>query len=377
VYRLSGYLDLAPDRPTLLVPIFTRKGMNTPYVQSMDEFYQIEDFFPYYHCEEFDVVGESRSLEADVGQGGVLAMRFPTGRIFFGGVDELYDLNEFRSNLFADAPLLKMQLDRIVVCTLAQQYENWELVAKTYFETEEQRNLWIQGEMALFQSNDSIWKRINAKSRPAPPKSLSVEANIDDEELISLLSDPQYYGYANWESLWLTLKSRLPRDERVYFIANDWLFAIFASSEMGRTRRIFVESLAYWKLVLEPDQRLIEFLSEIIGDGSFFSDDLGMPFSSLMSALQVVGRSKTTDRYMAALLRSLATNYFSYSQTRRLLADLNELVTRSEDIWEIALNYRDLLAEVRRRLSIFEGEDEVTEFDDRWGAAIAGLPVRE
>ena len=379
MYRLSGYLDLAPGRPTLLIPVFTLQGMNTPYVQSMDEFYQIEDFFPYYHCEEFDLVSEDRFLEADVGQGGVIAFRFPDGRIFHGGIDELYEVADVRTNLFAEAPFLKMQLDRISVCPLAEQYKNWELVANTFFETVEQRTLWVQGELLLFQNNDKIWKQINAKTKPTPPKSLSVDFNnTDDEELILLLSDPQYYEYVGWEKLWLQLRSRLPRDERVYFVANDWLYALFASvAEIRRTRKVFVENLAYWRMTSEPDQRLVEFLSEIIGDGMFFSDDLGMPFSSLIAALEVIGRGRNFERYIVALLRSLATNYFSYAQTQKLLSELDELVARPEDFMEIATNYRGLLKSVRDRLSIYEGEDLVKDFDETWGAAVTLLSVAQ
>lgn len=75
MYKLDGYLDLAPGRATLLIPVFTKRGINTPFVQNMDEFFQIEDFSPYYYCDEFDFVKEQRGLEADIGQGGIVAFR--------------------------------------------------------------------------------------------------------------------------------------------------------------------------------------------------------------------------------------------------------------------------------------------------------------
>jgi hypothetical protein len=33
-------------------------------------------------------------LEADIGQGGIVAFRFPDGAIFFGGVDHLFEVVE-------------------------------------------------------------------------------------------------------------------------------------------------------------------------------------------------------------------------------------------------------------------------------------------
>ena len=374
MYKLHGYLDLAPGRPALLIPVFTKKGINTPFVQSMDEFFQIEDFSPYYYCDEFDYVNELRVLEADIGQGGVLAFRFPGGEIFFGGIDQLFEAVESQPDHFlAGAPLLKMQLERITVADLPEQYGNWQLVANTFFETQGQRDLWLDGELQLYQNNDKIWKRINAKNKPEPAKRLTIDpSELDTEELITVLSDPKYYEFVGWEELWLQLKSRLPRDERVCLIANDWLYhtLVGALSDIGRTRKVFVEVLAYWRTTADPDQRFIEFLSEIIGDGSFFSDELRIPFSSLVAALQVIGRNKKSDGYISALLRALETNYFSYTQTEKLLSDLEELIASPKDIAEIAGNYADVLRGVRAKLSIFEGEELVQNFDATWATAI-------
>lgn len=58
MYRITGYLDLAPDRPSPLILIFARGQVNIPYAKSMDEFYQIDEFFPYFDCEEFDFITE-------------------------------------------------------------------------------------------------------------------------------------------------------------------------------------------------------------------------------------------------------------------------------------------------------------------------------
>jgi hypothetical protein len=62
VFKVFGYLDFAPDRPGVMVPVFSNIGTNIPYVQSLDEFYQIEEFFPYFQYEEFGFVSESRVL---------------------------------------------------------------------------------------------------------------------------------------------------------------------------------------------------------------------------------------------------------------------------------------------------------------------------
>jgi hypothetical protein len=76
VFRVSGYIDLADGAPGMLIPAFAKDGTNTPYVQSMDEFYDIEDFFAYYQYENYSFVSEGLLIEAEIGGAGLIALNW-------------------------------------------------------------------------------------------------------------------------------------------------------------------------------------------------------------------------------------------------------------------------------------------------------------
>jgi hypothetical protein len=377
MYKLTGYIDLAPNRPTFLIPVFTKSDTNTPYVQSMDEFCRIDDFFPYYDYERFDFIRESiRSIEADKGQGGVIAFRSHDGEIICGGTDSVFAFAELHKDSLADAPLLKMQLDRMTVEPLAEQYKDWQMVADACFATDSQKRSWIEGELHLYQSNEKIWKLINSKNKPKPPNQIPLlgVADPEVEDLIAVLSNPQYYDYVGWDLLWFGLKSKVPRDERVYFIANDWLYAtLWSMTDISRARTVLIETLKYWRHLyvyrsFAPE--LSEFIAEIIQDGTFFSDQLRMPFSSLREALYIVSRYRQAGLYLPTVLHALADNYFSYSDTVTLLSELEEPSTGPEYIAEMAAGHEQLLQRVADRIAIFEGEEFVDDFHRTWGPFI-------
>jgi hypothetical protein len=337
VFKVFGYLDFAPDRPGVMVPVFSKIGTNIPYVQSLDEFYQIEEFFPYFQYEEFGFVSESRVFEADVGEGGLIAFRSPAQEIICGGTDAVLFYLENKEYELEKAPLLKLQLLRIANAPLAQQYEIWRLAAERYFENKDQQAHWLDAELLTHQSNDRIWKRIKDKKSYSGPKHPSMAQKMravdpsDPEQRIVLLSDPQYYDFVGWDLEWFILKSQLPVDERVYLIANDWLYAVFSSNiEIAKTKNVLADVLKYWRSVGVVDDQFLEFLIELLQSGSFFSDELGLSNSALLAALYIIERNSHPD-YIAVLLSVLGGNYFPEQMMEALLLRLNDATRLNEE----------------------------------------------
>lgn len=246
---MFGYLDLARGRPALLVPVFSKPGTNTPYVQSLDEFYQIEEFFPYFKYDEFNVINETRIFEADVGQGGLIAFRTPTEDIVCGGTDAVLFYLENRAFELDKAHLLKLQLLRVANAPLAQQYEVWRLAADSYFSRKDQQARWVDAELLTHQSNDRIWTKIQAKAKKAKDNRRSISEKIksidptDPEQRIAILSDPQYYDFVGWDLEWFMLKAQLPVDERVH--PSLIIGYILSLAQMSKYRRRKMFSLMY------------------------------------------------------------------------------------------------------------------------------------
>jgi hypothetical protein len=226
-------------------------------------------------------------------------------------------------------PLLKLQLLRISNAPLALQYEVWRTASQRYFKSSSQRANWLDAELLMYQSNERIWNRINARKIERRAKGHFIVdrfESVDPEHRFAVLSNPEHFHFVDWEIEWFKLKEQLPTDERVYLLANDWLYSVFASNlEIGRTRNVFSESLRFSRTLTDRDDQFADFLSELIGSGQFFSDDLALSFNSLLAALDLIRRYLSEEDYIALLLQVLAANYFSYLQTQTLLDQLNAL----------------------------------------------------
>src|SRR6185437_13718300 len=235
----------------MLVPVFVKDGANTPYVQSMDEFYDVEDFFPYYQYEHFSFVSESLLIESEIGRAGLVAFRTPlNGNVWCGDVIEAVQYLNLHAAELDGTPLLKLQLLRTSNAPLAQQYEAWREVSEAYFKSPQQRARWLDAELLSYQNEDKIWERINSKKKQAKrPLVADRMESVDPEYRFSILSDPQTFECFDWELEWFKLKDQLPTDERVFALANDWLYSTFASNlEIGRTKNVLAETLRFWRI---------------------------------------------------------------------------------------------------------------------------------
>jgi hypothetical protein len=186
---------------------------------------------------------------------------------------------------------------------------------------------------------------------------------------MTVLSNPKYYEYAGWDLLWFKTREKCPLDERIYLIANYWLYANCDSkSELSNLRNILIETLRYWRTVRSSDDtKFAEFIIEIMEDGSFFSDQLRIPFSSLIAGLDVISLSLSHGDYIFALLLALANNYYPYDELEKLLLDLERGTFDGSDIYREVVNSHYLLMErILEKVTIFEGEDAVVAFNKRW-----------
>lgn len=378
----------------MLIPVFAKDGTNTPYVQSMDEFYDVEDFFAYYQYEKFSFVSENATIEAEIGRAGLIAFRTPLRQIWCGEASGAIQYLNMHAADLDHTPLLKLQLLRISNAPLAQQYEGWRSASDRYFKSPRQRANWLDAELLSYQSNDKVWNRINSKKVERRARLHFVAdrfQSVDPEHRFAVLSDPAHFDFSDWEIEWFKLKDQLPADERVYLLASEWLFSIFASNlEIGRTKNVFAESLRFLRTMDDQDDQFADFLSELIRSGQFFSDDLALSFSSLLAALDLIQKYLSDEDNIALLLRVLADNYFSHVQTQTLLArldivaqpkrvlvsDLGLFVSRqlsgSEVItleaWkDVAASHQDLLKVVLDRMGLLdEREPIVRSFIRKW-----------
>jgi hypothetical protein len=213
-----------------------------------------------------------------------------------------------------------------------------------------------------------------------------------------VLSNPQYFEYVDWEIEWIKLKEQVPADERVYFLANDWLYAVFGSNlEIGRTKNVLAESLRFWRTQHNQDGQFVEFLLELIRSGQFFSDELALSFLSLMAALDLMKRELSDEDYLAVLMQVIAQNYFSNSQTESLLDRIDEAAqpkrVLTSEFWpayssspagefvileswkDVAVNHQDFIRAVLNRVVLLDDRSPIAlAFKKKWQPLVISEP---
>ncbi len=200
---------------------------------------------------------------------------------------------------------------------------------------------------------------------------LGDKTSIDSEELVRLLSHPGLYDYNGWDVLWFELSNRLPFDERVYLIANNWLYSVFSSNaDIGRTKNVLLGALYYWcSGDFTADSQFYPFLSELIRNGTFCSAELSLPFSSLATALNLLEKHLTPQEWFYLMFDVLRDNYFSEGQTVQLL----QFVDDAADAADIDLISnepdRKTIQSVLGKLNLLRGRTEVDKFVEKWARA--------
>ncbi len=377
----------------MLVPIFSRGPLNTPFVQSMDRYCRVEEFFPYYQAEEFDLHYENETVIVEVGGDGLIAFREAGGSVWRGVVSGLVSYVDSHQIELDGAPLLKLQILRLIDAPLAQQYEVWRSASDRYFSRSSQKSHWLDAELLGYQNNGKIWNLVEAKKEKSKVERPSLAGRLDSldaEVRLEFLSEHEHFEYSDWDIEWFKLRDQLPADERVYLLANEWLYVMSGGGkELGRAKRVLAEMLRYWRSVPGYDAEFVDFLAELIRSGELFSDELGVSFHSLMAAIDIVERGLSDEDYISLLIVVLGDHYFSQSQTEEILMKLERAAqprrVLAAELWpafatsqkeevviveswkDVAARYQDVLRSAFDRLSRFSPETPALRtFEKKW-----------
>lgn len=279
MFDLNCYLDVSEGKPGMLVPLFSAKGTNLPYVQQMDEFFQVREIVPFLEYENYDVVPIELPRSVVVGDNGLIVFRSTDNSIVCGDVTEVLSYISQNKELISKNPLLNSQLQRIEAAELNPSFEGWRSAAAAVFIEDDQRRFWIDSEMMLFQKQKKIWADIEPLEIDSPKTADGgIYASISEygtEYLIRWLSNRSNFGSKDWTKVWHYVNACSPFDDRIQELALSWIFHVGdEDQDLKQTRSILFALLGRWKVGYElPD--LGEYLS------SRFASDESLVYSFL------------------------------------------------------------------------------------------------
>jgi hypothetical protein len=161
MFELMLLLDIADGCPGMLVPVFSSKKTNMPYVQQMDEFLIVKDVIPFLEYENYAIVPAEAPRSVSLGDKGIIAFRSADDAIICGDFQEVLAYIGGHLDVVSKDPVLRMQLHRVESAELKSSYENWRKVAAQVFEDADQSKFWIDSELQLFQKQKRIWREID------------------------------------------------------------------------------------------------------------------------------------------------------------------------------------------------------------------------
>jgi hypothetical protein len=230
MFNLNGFIDVSNGRPGMLVPLLSSPDTNLPYVQEMDEFLLVREIIPFLEYENYPTVPESQERSVRVGDRGLIAFRSVDGSIFCGNTEEaLKYVAENRALIEANLSL-RVQLNRIEAVGLEKSYDAWRDLAKSKFNSERQRALWLDSEHRLYKKQQQIWDEIDGDEvkpeRPSRPGLEKPLPEYDDEQLLRWLSVRSNYFAKGWTTVWHYVNVRAPFDDRVSLLGINWMYAV-------------------------------------------------------------------------------------------------------------------------------------------------------
>src|ERR1700730_13726528 len=134
MYKLMQFVDISDGHPGMLIPIFSSNSTNLPYVQQMDEYFQIREMLPFLDYENYSLVLAERGRTVGVGDRGLVAFRSTDHSIVYGNTTEIIEYIGLHRELIQRSAHLDSQLRRIEGEKLSSMYEPWRLFAKESFE---------------------------------------------------------------------------------------------------------------------------------------------------------------------------------------------------------------------------------------------------
>lgn len=230
MFALQGFVDISNGRPGMLVPLLSSPNTNLPYVQQMDEFLIVKEIIPFLEYENYQVVSGHETCSVAIGDRGLIAFRQDDETIFCGNTEELLKYLSKNSDSLTMSMALRTQLDRIDTVGLEKSYDRWRDLAKSVFNTERQRTLWIESEHRLFSKQQQIWDEIDGNDlKSEPPARPGLEKPLpeyDTETLLRWLSNRSKFFSKGWTTVWHYVNARLPFDDRVSLLGMSWMYAV-------------------------------------------------------------------------------------------------------------------------------------------------------
>jgi hypothetical protein len=267
MFELIFLLDIAEGCPGMLVPLFSSKKTNMPYVQQMDEYLIVKDVIPFLEYENYAIVPSDAPRSVSLGDKGIIAFRSVDNAIICGDFEEVLTYIGAHLDLVSNDPVLRMQLHRVESAELKPSYENWRKVAAQVFDDVDQGKFWIDSELQLFQKQKRIWRDIDRldadESKGDDSEAYDSLRTKSTEYLIRWLSQRSNFTSRNWTRLWHYVHERLPFDDRVAQIGVNWMYALHAESEdFSQTKTVMYALLQGWLTLGKDYPDYGEFLSD-------------------------------------------------------------------------------------------------------------------
>jgi hypothetical protein len=274
MYNLMQYVDISDGNPGMLIPLFSSSSTNLPYVQEMDEYFQVKAMLPFLDYENYNLVTAERALTVGVNDRGLVAFRSADQSIFCGNVADVIRYFEASRELIRKSPHLYSQLGRIEGDQFTSMYENWGLVARESFESKVQQAFWLDSEVSLFQSQRQIWDEINSDKREENSgKRIGLKegaSRYSSEYLIRWLSDRNNFIYSDWVKVWLYVNEGNPFEQRLLDVAQRWLFFNQAEGgDLGEARSVLFTLLHHARFSRGTFKDLGSFLSDELSESPY------------------------------------------------------------------------------------------------------------
>jgi len=280
MFNLIFFIDISEGRPGMLIPLFSSPNTNLPYVQQMDEFFQVRELVPFLEYENYKTAPSEKARSIAINDQGLVAFRSTDNAIVCGDVTEILQYIADNQALVSQDQILRSQLHRIEAAELKPSYEAWRAVAGLTFDDEDQRKFWIDSELQLFQKQKKIWADIDSKDTSAAKGDQgSIYVSISEhstEYLLRWLSTRSNFVSKDWTKIWHYVNEETPFDERVEEIALSWIYFLGDEDhDLQQTKSVVYVLLERWK----AHPKWTEF-------GEFLSDRLASDPSLLFTFLR-------------------------------------------------------------------------------------------
>jgi hypothetical protein len=196
----------------------------------MDEFLMVKELVPFLDYENYPIVQNKEERIIAIGEQGLVAFRSPDNSLFCGNVEETLIFIRENQELISKSVTLRAQLNRIESAELQPSYDAWRKVADAVFDDPDQRRLWLDSELLIFQKQKQIWTEIDSveiaqdKEERSSLKGSLTEYGM--EFLVQWLSTRSNFTVKGWTAVWHHVNAIRPFDDRVAQIAVNWMYAL-------------------------------------------------------------------------------------------------------------------------------------------------------